>query len=129
MNETNHNQAALAATPEVQPWDGKLSDQLQRAINDLHIECKPAVVRHLEFAVRSELAALSTSYATAKRMYAPVKAEVQAEPVAAGEYLPLPMQVACSGLFPVYSAEQMRTYADAHRNTTVKAEPLASLQA
>lgn len=28
-------------------------------------------------------------------------------------YPPLPMQFACSGVFPVYSADQMRAYADA----------------
>ena len=35
-----------------------------------------------------------------------------------GEYLPLPMQYACAGPFPVYSAYQMREYVDAHRKTS-----------
>ena len=52
---------------------------------------------------------------------ATIKAAVMAADVIRGvatparDYPPLPMQFACSGLFPVYSAEQMRNYVDADR--------------
>ena len=36
-----------------------------------------------------------------------------AAPARAGEYPELPMQFACSGVFTVYSADQMRAYVDA----------------
>ena len=127
---------------EVVPWDGKLSDQLQRAINDLHIECKPAVVRHLDFAIRSEITALHTSLATVKRMYAAARdrleaidaaqpdpfasnsqAEVQAEPVA--------LQM-CSDLKPRTESEKAaylagvadgRMYAERDADTAPQAQP------
>ena len=37
-----------------------------------------------------------------------------------GEYPPLPMQFACSGVFSVYSADQMRAYVDADRAVLAK---------
>ena len=68
MNNEKGNQYTTQPA-EVQSWDGKFSDQLQRAINDLHSVCKPTVVRHLDFAIRSEIIALHISLATVKRMY------------------------------------------------------------
>ena len=53
----------------------------------------------------------------------------QATKPADGEYLPLPMQYACVGQFPVYSAYQMHAYADAHRNTAPQAQPADALDA
>lgn len=52
---------------------------------------------------------------------ATIKAAVMAADVISGvatparDYPPLPMQFACSGVFPVYSADQMRAYVDADR--------------
>jgi hypothetical protein len=52
---------------------------------------------------------------------ATIKAAVMAADVIRGvatparDYPPLPMQFACSGMFPVYSADQMRAYVDADR--------------
>jgi len=52
----------------------------------------------------------------AAKMAADVIAAVKAEPLAVPEtYPPLPMQFACSGVFVVYSADQMRAYVDADR--------------
>lgn len=40
----------------------------------------------------------------------------------ARDYPPLPMQFACSGVFPVYSADQMRAYVDADRAARAPAD-------
>ena len=62
--------AALAATPAAAPaWDGKLPERLQRALNELRIDCKTDAVSSLEFEVRSAFEGMHTSLTTVKRMY------------------------------------------------------------
>lgn len=59
---------------------------------------------------------------------ATIKAAVMAADVISGaatparDYPPLPMQFACSGVFPVYSADQMRAYVDADRAARAPAD-------
>lgn len=62
--------AALAATPaaDAPAWDGKLPERLQRALNELRIDCKTAAVSSLEFEVRSAFEGMHTSLATVKRL-------------------------------------------------------------
>ena len=121
----NGLRAALAATPalpatedssagdlaEGHPWKDHMTAQL---VNQLVSVAKQF---HGAQQLRERIAGLIRPLADR------VKAEVQAEPVAAGEYLPLPMQYACAGPFPVYSAYQMRAYADAHRSTAPQSQP------
>jgi len=63
--------AALAATPaaDAPAWDGKLPERLQRALNELRIDCKTDAVSSLEFEVRSAFEGMHTSLATVKRLY------------------------------------------------------------
>jgi hypothetical protein len=62
---------------------------------------------------------------------ATIKAAVMAADVVSGaatsvrDYPPLPMQFACSGVFPVYSADQMRAYVDADRAARAPADSAA----
>lgn len=51
---------------------------------------------------------------------------LSAAPVALPPYPPLPMQFACSGVFAVYSADQMRAYVDADRAARAPADSVAA---
>jgi len=44
----------------------------------------------------------------------------------ARDYPPLPMQFACTGVFPVYSADQMRAYVDADRESRAPADSVTA---
>ncbi len=51
---------------------------------------------------------------------------LSAAPPALPPYPPLPMQFACSGVFAVYSADQMRAYVDADRAARAPADSVAA---
>ena len=63
---------------------------------------------------------------------ATIKAAVMSADVIRGaatsvrDYPPLPMQFACSGVFPVYSADQMRAYVDADRAARAPADSVTA---
>ena len=94
--------AALAATPaaDAPAWDGKLPDRLQRALNELRIDCKTDAVSSLEFEVRSAFEGMHTSLATVKRLYHAAQKRLdsvdaaQADPFAAAAPVVLPEPVA-----------------------------------
>ena len=58
--------APAAAAPA---RDGKLPGRLQRALNELRIDCKTDAVSSLEFEVRSAFEGMRTSLATVKSLY------------------------------------------------------------
>ena len=66
----------------------------------------------------------------AAKMAADAIAAVKAQPIPVPEnYPPLPMQFACSGVFAVYSADQMRAYVDADRAARAAPQPPAAAPA
>lgn len=71
-------QAPAAPSSVAGDWDGKLPEQLQRALNALRLECPPAVVADVEHEVRSCYEALHTSLATTRRMYGAARDRLEA---------------------------------------------------
>ena len=61
--------AGVSAPAAQAVWDGKLPESLQRALNELRIDCKTDAVSSLEFEVRSVFEGMHTSLTTVKRMY------------------------------------------------------------
>ena len=61
--------AGVSAPAAQAVWDGKLPESLQRALNELRIDCKTDAISSLEFEVRSVFEGMHTSLTTVKRMY------------------------------------------------------------
>ena len=61
--------AGVSAPAAQAVWDDKLPESLQRALNELRIDCKTDAISSLEFEVRSVFEGMHTSLTTVKRMY------------------------------------------------------------